>query len=201
MALNDRQTLFVEEYCKTFNRTQAAIAAGYSPKTARAIGAENLTKPDIAEAIRQRLNESAMTADEVLKRLAEIARGDLGDMLTVKGGDIVVDLAKAVTAQKTGLIKLTQKTTRTTGETVIEDVVTSIELHDPLTALNLIGKNHKLFIEKAEVTGADGGPLEFKDTGDATERILSRISQLAARVGAGSSDQRGSTDSPGQDTA
>ena len=42
---------FVAEYLIDLNATQAAIRAGYSVRTARAIGAENLTKPAIADAI------------------------------------------------------------------------------------------------------------------------------------------------------
>ena len=49
--LNQKQTLFCDEYLIDLNATQAAIRAGYSEKTARFIGAENLTKPNIAEYI------------------------------------------------------------------------------------------------------------------------------------------------------
>jgi phage terminase small subunit len=45
------QTAFVSEYLIDLNATQAAIRAGYSPDTARQIGSENLSKPDIADAI------------------------------------------------------------------------------------------------------------------------------------------------------
>jgi len=49
--LNDRQALFVKYYLISLNATQAAIQAGYSPDTARQMGAENLTKPSIVAAI------------------------------------------------------------------------------------------------------------------------------------------------------
>ena len=52
MALNARQRAFVEAYCG--NATEAALQAGYSPKTAAFIGAENLKKPQIAEALKER---------------------------------------------------------------------------------------------------------------------------------------------------
>jgi len=52
--LNEKQRLFVIEYLKDFNATQAAIKAGYSKKTAAFIGSENLQKPYIqAEVSRQ----------------------------------------------------------------------------------------------------------------------------------------------------
>lgn len=49
--LSEKQKRFVAEYLIDLNATQAAIRAGYSAKTARSVGSENLTKPDIAAAI------------------------------------------------------------------------------------------------------------------------------------------------------
>lgn len=201
MALNERQALFVDAYAKTFNRTKAAIAAGYSVKTAYSTGARLLKDVEVAKAVSEKLSETAMTPDEVLMRIARIARGDMGDMLKTSGENVVIDLAAALDEEdkKTGLIKrITQKkTTRTIGECVVEDVVTTLELHDPLTALQLIGKNHRLFVDKTELTGADDGPIEYKDADEATRRIVSRLDSLAARLGTPRGDQRGSTDSQG----
>ena len=56
--LNKRQREFVHYFVSNHgNATQAAISAGYSEKTARTIGAENLTKPDIVVAIEARLRK------------------------------------------------------------------------------------------------------------------------------------------------
>lgn len=52
MALTVKQQAFVEAYCG--NATEAALQAGYSPKTAAFIGAENLKKPKINVAIKER---------------------------------------------------------------------------------------------------------------------------------------------------
>lgn len=52
--LTPKQKKFCDEYLKCGNATQAAIKAGYSPKTAKAIGAENLTKPYIKSYIEKR---------------------------------------------------------------------------------------------------------------------------------------------------
>lgn len=52
MALTIKQELFVAAYCSNgYNATQAALTAGYSPNSAGVIGSENLSKPEIAEAI------------------------------------------------------------------------------------------------------------------------------------------------------
>ena len=52
MGLTAKQQVFVDVY--DGNATEAAIKAGYSKKSARAIGQENLTKPDIVKAIQER---------------------------------------------------------------------------------------------------------------------------------------------------
>jgi phage terminase small subunit len=71
MELKGKQADFVREYLVDLNATQAAIRAGYSPKTARSIANEILTKPDIQAAIeraRQKLAErTELTQDEVIK--------------------------------------------------------------------------------------------------------------------------------------
>ncbi len=76
--MNARQTKFVQQYLIDLNATQAAIRAGYSVKTARAIGAENLTKPDIAAAIAAAQQKTAekfeRTHVEVLKNIDGIGQ-------------------------------------------------------------------------------------------------------------------------------
>jgi phage terminase small subunit len=51
--LTNKQSRFVEEYLLDNNGTQAAIRAGYSKHTARAIATENLSKPVILDAIEE----------------------------------------------------------------------------------------------------------------------------------------------------
>lgn len=73
MALTAKQRRFVAEYLIDLNATQAAIRAGYSQKTARSVGSENLTKPDIAAAIakgaRKQAEKADISAQDVLQGL------------------------------------------------------------------------------------------------------------------------------------
>ena len=75
-TLTVRQQRFVEAY--TGNATEAAIKAGYSAKTARSIGQENLTKPDIVAAIQsrgdKRMESAIMTRRERQELWTAIAR-------------------------------------------------------------------------------------------------------------------------------
>lgn len=67
--LTDKQARFAEEYLIDLNATQAAIRAGYSAKTAKEIGSENLTKPNIAAAIEKaqlKLSERALVTQEMV---------------------------------------------------------------------------------------------------------------------------------------
>jgi len=77
MSLNERQTRFAEEYAVDFNATQAAIRAGYSEKTAGAIGWELLKKPEIQQRIEfakaEQSKRTAIDADWVLRRLVQNA--------------------------------------------------------------------------------------------------------------------------------
>ncbi|XUV83548.1 terminase small subunit [Enterobacter sp. TMH.L2] len=89
MALTDKQEMFCREYLIDLNATQAAIRAGYSEKTARALGCENLTKPDIqtriAELKSNRNEELSINAAYVLHRLVEIDQMDVLDILLSNG--------------------------------------------------------------------------------------------------------------------
>jgi len=80
MSLTPRQQRFVEEYLVDLNATQAAIRAGYSPKTAEQQGSRLLSNAKVAQAIsvgRQALSErTEITQDMVLKRLWDIANAD-----------------------------------------------------------------------------------------------------------------------------
>lgn len=65
-GLLPKQARFVAEYLICANATQAALAAGYSAKTAYKIGAENLKKPQIASLLSQKNAEIAARQDERL---------------------------------------------------------------------------------------------------------------------------------------
>ncbi|MGG2139985.1 terminase small subunit [Symbiopectobacterium sp. RP] len=74
--LTDKQELFAREYLKDLNATQAAIRAGYSEKTARKIGSENLSKPDLTERIAElnseRMQRVQIDADYVLRQAVKL---------------------------------------------------------------------------------------------------------------------------------
>lgn len=78
--MTDKQKRFCDEYLIDCNATQAAVRAGYSPKTAKQTGCENLSKPDLKAYIDERLeemhNEKTADAQEVLEYLTSVMRGE-----------------------------------------------------------------------------------------------------------------------------
>jgi hypothetical protein len=122
------------------NKTQAARLAGYT--TPHVVGFRLYKKANIRAAIEAKLNEVALSADEVLAHLAEQAEADIGVFLDVyPDGTYRLDLAKAKRADK---LRLVRKLTPT-------KFGISIELHDSHAALALLGKYHGLF-EKLDLS-------------------------------------------------
>ena len=76
--MSEKQKAFCDFYVETLNQTEAAILAGYSKKTARTTGSENMTKPYIKEYIDLRLAELE-EASEVLRYLTSVMRGEVKD--------------------------------------------------------------------------------------------------------------------------
>lgn len=121
MALNERQKAFADYYIQTGNATEAAIKAGYSEKTARSIGAENLTKPDISAYIKERLDEQSnkrvADANEVIAFYTAVMRGEIKDQFgldaslsdRLKAGDALMKRYAATDNGSKGIIEKLDK--------------------------------------------------------------------------------------------
>lgn len=125
MALTDKQQAFINEYLKSWNATDAARKAGYSEKTARQTGAENLSKPYIAAEITKRIEEQTMRADEAPLRLSKQARSSFADMVKLAGGLPFIDWEKAVANGAIDNVK----------EITFKEGSISVKLHDSQSAL------------------------------------------------------------------
>ncbi|CAM3896454.1 PBSX phage terminase small subunit [Pseudomonas reidholzensis] len=81
MALTAKQQRFVDEYLIDLNATQAAIRAGYSPKTADQQASRLLTNVKVRQYLTKRQGErserTAITQDMVLRELAKIGFSDI----------------------------------------------------------------------------------------------------------------------------
>ena len=152
MALTPKQQRFVEEYLIDLNATQAAIRAGYSERTARQTGQENLSKPVIAEAIgrarAERSEKTKIDAAWLLTRLAEESLADIADLYTESGSLRPVREWPLIWRQ--GLVQGVE--TLRVGEGAVID---KIKLSDRSKRLDLIGRHIDVqaFKDKVEHSG------------------------------------------------
>lgn len=147
-TLTGKQQAFVDAYFATnFNGVRAAKMAGYAGNyNVLGVAAyDNLRNPKIRAVIDKRMRQMIMGADEVLTRLTAIARADFGD-LTDEDGNVDVKLAKE--RGVSFLIKeqeFTEKFIPVDGKDDIKITTAKIKLHDPMRALEMLGKHHKVF--------------------------------------------------------
>jgi len=165
MALTPKQQLFVKEYLVDLNATQAAIRAGYSKKTARQIGEQNLSKLDIAAEIKKAMDERGkrveITADRVLQELAKLGFSNMADYVrTQDDGSAYVDLSDLTRDQFAAISEIqVDEYTEGRGEEARNVKRVKIKLSDKKSSLELLGKHLKLFTDKIEATGKDGESL------------------------------------------
>lgn len=149
-----KQQVFINEYLKCFNKAEAARRAGYSEKTAREIGRKLLTNVDMKSEIDERLSEIQMSADEALKLLSDMGRGDIGDLIDDNG---LLDLHTARAKGMTKLIKkIKQKTVTRIGKTDDSDDVEiteiEFEMYDAQAAIEkILRAGGKLKDERIEI--------------------------------------------------
>lgn len=128
--MNSRQKRFCDEYLIDCNATQAAIRAGYSPKTAKQVGQRLLTYVDLKNYIDEQLEKlhSEKTADakEVLEYLTSVMRG------TSESEEIVVEGTGDGCSEARTMTKAPSE-------------------KDRLKAAELLGKRHGLFTDKLDV--------------------------------------------------
>ncbi len=96
--LTTKQKIFCDEYLKSGNAKEAAIKAGYSPKTAKSIGQENLTKPDLKAYIDAKMAEieshKIADAKEVLEFYTKVLRDEVVEEVPMSTADDVVVIKK-----------------------------------------------------------------------------------------------------------
>ena len=161
MALTAKQQMFVKEYLVDLNATQAAIRAGYSEKTAQQIGADNLSKLVISDAIQEAMDARAqridITADAILQELAKIGFGNIRNLYAE---DKTLMHPSDMPEHVSATIQEVTEESIGSGESVM--LRRKYKISDKRASLELCGKHLKLFTDKFEQSGPDGGPINHK---------------------------------------
>lgn len=146
--LTAKQQRFCDEYLTDLNATQAAIRAGYSAKTAKQIGQENLTKPDIREYIDKRMaeKEEALVAkqDEVMKYLTAVMRREMVENIVVT----VSEEKSYYEPDENGIMR--KRSERKETPKIVE---IPAQLRDANKAAELLGKAYGIFTDNVSLEG------------------------------------------------
>lgn len=162
MKLTQKQRLFADEYIKSGNATQSAIKAGYSPKTVRSIGQENLTKPDIKAYINAKMSEieshKIADAKEILQYYTRVLRAEESEeSIDMVNGSVVE--TKPSIKDRTSAAK---------------ELMKRYPLSDPMVEAHL----KKL---KADIRVAEARAKSMEDNGQDVEQLLDKMMDMVAR--------------------
>jgi len=150
--LTIKQQLFIDYYLQTFNATKAAKLAGYSDETAKEIGCENLTKPNIKLEIDRRVEETRKRIPtDFIEHLKNQAFFNIADLLDDNGNinkqklkdNNIPGIVSGITIQ-TDSIKIDDQ-----KEAVREKV--SFKLTDQSKAIEMLSKLLKLTDDSVKV--------------------------------------------------
>lgn len=196
--LTDKQRLFVMEYLRDFNATRAAMAVGYSKKTAYAIGWENLRKPQIQVEIKRQkevmIDELGVGVQRVIAEYMKIAFADISEyvdfgqqdvpMFTEEGAPILDPKTGEQMTYKRNFVAF--RNSEEVDGTLISEVKqgkdgVSVKLHDKMKALAALEKylgfmteQDRLRVEKLKL---EVGKLQSGDDDRPAEVVVRRWSQ------------------------
>jgi phage terminase small subunit len=157
--LTDKQRRFCEEYVVDWNGTRAAIAAGYSEKSAYSMAGENLRKPELKAYIEEIKNDlsrlSGVTALRNIKELAKVAYTNVSDFKEdwfkfKRFEDLTED-------QKAAIAEITHSELNI-GEDMVK-VVEKLKVHDKLKAIAMLNKMFGYDIVEPEKEESNTGSL------------------------------------------
>lgn len=138
-SLTPKQRRFCDEYLIDLNASQAAIRAGYSPKSAADIGSKNLKKDEIAaslsKAMAERSKRTGVNAERIIEELAKIAFLQTDELLDFRTGKVKLNADKCDMAAIASV-----KVKQTTGEDW-ESEEREVKFADKLKALELLGRH------------------------------------------------------------
>lgn len=154
--LTPQQKQFAQEYLVDLNATQAAIRAGYSPKTARTQASQLLAKRNIQDLVykynQERLERTKIDADFVLKEHYKLATSDVAECFNDDG------TMKDITAMPKNIrlaiasFKVQENLDKETGE--LTGYTKEVKLWSKDKNLENLGRHLKLYTDKKEISGS-----------------------------------------------
>lgn len=169
--LSEKQQAFIREYTKDWNGTQAAIRAGYAPRTANEQASRMLANVNIADAVAREkarlIGEAGITAERIMKELAALAFAQMPDFMEwgddgqmrLKPSSQLSDMQAAAISQITENEKYIKALGK--GEKLMSRE-RSIKLHDKLSAIEKLMKHMGMIVDKKEISGPGGDAVQVE---------------------------------------
>jgi len=176
--LTQKQEAFCLNYVKLNNATEAAVQAGYSPRSAALIACENIKKHNVAARIaelRQKAEDATiMDVKERKQRLTEIARAKLTDFMEMGKDGSWVNIGPE--SQYPGAVQEIHSRTEYDDDSDKSTVHTSVKLHDPMKAIDLLNKMDGIYKPEGAQVNIDNRRVEINvispEARQLTEAIL-----------------------------
>lgn len=170
-ALTPKQAAFVREYLVDLNATQAAVRAGYSPKTCEEQGYQLLRKTSVKAEIQAAMDKRAakveLNGDRVLNEITKLAFADIRKVFDQAGNLLPVHMLPDEIAASISSIEVV--TSKIPGSEPVEvEHTAKIKFWDKRGSLEMLGRHLKLFTDKIEV--------------DVTSSLAERIKEARERT-------------------
>ena len=150
--LAPKRFAFVQEYIKDLNGTQAAIRAGYSPRSANVTSTRLLMDANVQESIQEykemAAKRSQVSVDRIVEEYRRLAFANTTDGIKVKGGWVTITDTDDLTPEQQAAIAEIHQT---------KDGV-RVKFHDKTKALDSLGKHLGMFTDKVQVEQVGEAP-------------------------------------------
>jgi len=158
--ISRKHKAFSNRYIISMNATKAYMETykDASYETAMVNGSKLLRNTKVKAYLDEQFQQLSMTADEAIKRIDDIARGDMADLMDVTSMGWALDMKKAQERGKTKLIKKVKQTTitkigRKQDDDDEERTYLEVELYPADAALDKILRVHGKYNDKLEISG------------------------------------------------
>ena len=183
VSLTRRQELFVLEFMVDNIATQAAIRAGYGAKWAGSNADKLLKNPKVRARIDAAIKERYSRLDITVERItAELARGGFFDIrkLYRPGTNILKPISELDddTAAAISSVEVLEEFSGNGADRHLVGYTKKIKLVDKKGCLELLGKTLKMFVERKELSGPNGGAIPVTQTADLTNLNMEQLRAL-----------------------
>lgn len=169
---NARHERFAQELAKGKTADEAYETAGFKANRGNAtrLKANESIESRVRELLEGAAERAEITVARVLEELAKVGFANAGDYFAWGPYGITVKDQDTLTPEQQAAVAEVSQTISDKGGTI------RVKLHDKLGALEKIGKHLGMFVDKHEVTGKDGGPIQHDVvTREAIEREISEL--------------------------